>query len=212
MSPCVNHRNELHLRKNYDNLAPRDGELFLLKNFLEPKEASLTLQCLLSKLQWEEETIMMFGKPLTVPRLVCWYGDSGTRYSYSGTVHNPIPWTPTLIDLKTRIESFSNHRFNSVLGNLYRTGQDSMGWHADKEKELGLNPFIASLSLGVRRLFKIRHNKSKQIVDLHLPHGSLLLMGGNLQHCWRHCLPKDRIAKGVRVNLTFRLIKMPVGK
>lgn len=195
-----------------ENLAPKDGELFLIKNFLGSREASSIQQQLLSELEWEEETIAMFGKSLKIPRLVCWYGDPGASYKYSGTVHDPLPWTPTLTDLKARIEIDSKQRFNSVLGNLYRNGQDSMGWHADKEKELGLNPLIASLSLGAKRLFKLRHNKSKQIIDLHVCHGSLLLMGGNLQHRWRHCLPKNHANNGSRVNLTFRLIKVVTGE
>ncbi len=181
--------------------------MFLINNFLDPQEASSIQQRLLSELEWREETIVMFGKSLIVPRLVCWYGDRGASYKYSGTVHDPLPWTPTLTNLIARIEIYSRQRFNSVLGNLYRNGQDSMGWHADKENELGLNPFIASLSLGAKRLFKLRHNKSKQIIDLHLCHGSLLLMGGNFQHSWRHCLPKIHETNGPRVNLTFRLIK-----
>jgi len=90
------------------------------------------------------------------------------------------------------------------LGNWYRDGQDSMGWHADNEKVLGPNPWIASLSLGATRLFKLRHNRTGQSIDVPLTAGGLLIMGGSLQHHWRHCVPKSRTATGPRVNLTFR--------
>ena len=81
-----------------------------------------------------------------------------------------------------------------------------MGWHADKEKELGRNPFIASLSLGAERIFKLRHTKTGKGLDLTLSHGSLLLMGGCLQHAWRHCVPKMKHIDTPRINLTFRRV------
>jgi alkylated DNA repair dioxygenase AlkB len=81
-----------------------------------------------------------------------------------------------------------------------------MGWHADQEPSLGRNPYIASLSLGAERRFKIRHNKSSESVDILLSSGSLLLMGGALQHHWRHCVPKTQKPVDARINLTFRRI------
>jgi alkylated DNA repair dioxygenase AlkB len=81
-----------------------------------------------------------------------------------------------------------------------------MGWHADKEAELGINPTIASLSLGVSRRFLLRHNRTREQCELKLAHGSLLIMAGSLQHHWRHCVPKTRGSEGLRINLTFRYI------
>lgn len=191
------------------NLASRDGELYYRPDFIPEPEALTLFERLLEELAWQEEVIIIAGRHIKVPRLMCWYGDEGAAYRYSGVSHQPLPWTNTLLELKQRIEGDCGQHFNSVLGNLYRNGQDSMGWHADKEKELGENPFIASLSLGEERLFKIRHNKTDATVDLTLANGSLLLMGGSLQHHWRHCLPKMRAAKSARINLTFRTIVLP---
>lgn len=81
-----------------------------------------------------------------------------------------------------------------------------MGWHADKERELGQNPVIASLSLGATRRFLLRHNRTRETVSLELENGSLLVMRGSLQHHWRHCVPKDSAGTGSRINLTFRRI------
>jgi alkylated DNA repair dioxygenase AlkB len=93
-----------------------------------------------------------------------------------------------------------------VLANLYRDGRDSMGYHADNEKELGINPAIASLSLGDSRLFRLHHKKRRENLDIVLEHGDLLVMAGALQHHWVHALPKTRQAKNSRINLTFRRI------
>ena len=82
----------------------------------------------------------------------------------------------------------------------------SMDWHADKERELGATPFLASLSLGDSRVFKIRHNKTKETVSIELNSGNLLLMGGELQKHWRHCVPKTKRHKNSRINLSFRYV------
>jgi alkylated DNA repair dioxygenase AlkB len=183
-----------------------DGSAILVEHFLDAREASHMFTRLLEELAWRSEHYKIYGKTVAAPRLVCWYGEREAVYSYSGITHRPHPWHPQLLELKGRIEQFCGHSFNSVLANLYRDGSDSMGWHADKEPELGGNPYIASLSLGAGRLFKFRHNKTKQTVDVRLPGGSLLLMGGALQHHWRHCLPKTKQAVAPRINLTFRNI------
>lgn len=189
-----------------ENLAPLDGEIYLFNEFYRPPESDQLFASLLEGLVWQEEEIIIAGKKVKVPRLMCWYGDEDAIYKYSGVIHVPLPWTEILLDVKQRIERKCGHFFNSVLANLYRDGSDSMGWHADKEKELGRNPVIASLSLGEERAFKIRHNKTKETLDIQLQHGDLLVMGGALQHHWRHCIPKVRREVRKRINLTFRTI------
>jgi alkylated DNA repair dioxygenase AlkB len=82
-----------------------------------------------------------------------------------------------------------------------------MGCHEDDEKELGLNPVIASLSLGDERLFRLHHKKRKETLDINLGHGDLLVMAGTLQHHWMHAVPKTKKSKMPRINLTFRKIK-----
>ena len=99
--------------------------------------------------------------------------------------------------------------FNCVLLNLYRDGQDSMGWHSDDEPELGPDPSVASLSLGATRRFQLRRRRDRRTrVDLDLRHGSLLVMGPPTQAHWQHAVPKRPKASGAgpRVNLTFRYI------
>ena len=186
------------------NLAPLDGKVYYRAAFVAADETADLMATLLCELDWHDEDIMIAGRAVKVPRLICWHGDANAIYRYSGVDHVPRPWTETLCILKTRIEKYCGRYFNSVLGNLYRNGQDSMGWHADKEKELGSAPFIASLSLGEERLFKLKHIKSGVSLDLMLENGSLLLMAGSLQQHWRHCLPKSRTTKAARINLTFR--------
>jgi len=175
-------------------------------DFLSVEESSKLFLIFSRQLAWSEETIKMYGKPVKVPRLVCWYGDEGIEYRYSGVNHVGLQWTTELLQVKNRVVQHCHHPFNSVLGNYYRNENDSMGWHSDNEKELGKSPAIASVSLGEERLFKIRNKKSGQTIDLMLTNGSLLFMSGNFQNEWQHCVPKVKTFKKPRINLTFRFV------
>lgn len=175
-------------------------------DFLGETESSLLLDRLWNELQWSRTEITLFGRAVMQPRLVAWYGDPEVRYSYSGITLDPIAWHPSLLEIKCRIEAFTGRHFNSVLANAYRDGRDSMGWHRDDEKELGPEPFIASLSLGEERRFLLREN-GKKSVGLTLESGSLLLMKDSCQQKFQHALPKTRRKIGLRINLTFRAVK-----
>lgn len=185
------------------------------EHFLSKNEADFLFENLKSNIQWTQGDIKIFGKTVAEPRLSAWYGDEGKIYTYSGKTQNPIAWTDILRGVKEKIETqnqdlFSHLQqpfFNSVLLNYYRNGQDSMGWHSDDEKELGLNPIIASLNLGESRRFLIRSKTDKtHKKELLLTHGSLLIMGGAMQHHWQHAVPKELKKQNPRINLTFRKI------
>lgn len=189
-------------------LLKRDGEIAYTEAFLDPTDADEGFLALREELDWQEEFIQIAGRRVPVPRRVAWYGDPGAVYRYSGVAHEPRAWTPALLELKARVEAYCGQHFNSVLGNLYRDGNDAMGWHADNEPELGPAPFIASLSLGAERRFEIRHDKTRDILRLPLAHGSLLTMGGHFQRHWKHRIPRQPGITRPRINLTFRTIKL----
>src|SRR5690606_7487302 len=111
-------------------------------------------------------------------------------YGYSGRLHQPLEWPPCLASLRAQLEEDLGQPLNSVLANLYRNESDSMGWHADSERELGQSPTIVSLSLGETRRFWLKH-KTAPTVRLALGHGSLLVMRGSTQHFWKHSVPKE---------------------
>jgi alkylated DNA repair dioxygenase AlkB len=192
-----------------ESIPIKNGFLDLDENFLSSEDAFLILSLLKEEISFESHQIKMFGKTILEPRLISWHGDSGLSYTYSKKRMSPKPWTSTLMKIKGKIEDVTQSEFNNVLLNLYRNGQDHMGWHSDDEKELGQNPLIASLSLGEERLFCLRHKfeSSTPQIKLNLTHGSLLIMGGEIQHFWKHKIsPSKKILKE-RLNLTFRFIK-----
>ncbi len=188
------------------DLALPDAEIRYWPGFLPSEEADALLASLLEQISWRQERIRLFGKEHLIPRLQAFMSDSGIHYTYSGLKLAGEPWLPALLPLKRRLETLCGQPFNALLLNLYRDGQDCMGWHADNEPELGPNPAIASISLGAPRRFRLRHNASRDTQALTLAHGSLLLMSGPTQHHWQHCLPRTRRCQAPRINLTFRLI------
>jgi alkylated DNA repair dioxygenase AlkB len=178
-----------------------------IAEFCRRDETSVWLSRLREEIAWERHRLRMFGRDIDAPRLSCWIGDPDAVYTYSRTRFVPHPWTSSLTVLRERVESAASARFNSVLANLYRDGDDAMGWHSDSEPELGKNPVIASLSFGATRRFRFRHKRdSAQRVEIDLESGSLLLMEGSTQENYRHDLPRTRRDVGPRINLTFRLI------
>ncbi|MFN1581336.1 alpha-ketoglutarate-dependent dioxygenase AlkB family protein [Vibrio rotiferianus] len=182
-----------------------NGKLYFQQDFLSTREADHYFNTLRTTLPWQQQSIKLFGKSVLQPRLQSWHGDRS--YTYSGLTMAPHPWTPELQKLRERTSCLCGSPFNSVLANLYRNGQDSMGWHQDNESELGPNPIIASVNLGESRRFLLKHIHDNSIIELELTHGSLLVMAGEIQHYWKHSVPKTKLNKGERINLTYRMIK-----
>ena len=184
-----------------------DAEIRYVPHFLPVSLANTYFDDLFHHIPWRQDPITVFGKTHLQPRLTSLHAHTLDSYSYSGIVMTPQPMTQTLQCIENRISQLCDESFTTVLLNLYRDGKDSNGWHADDEVELGKNPVIASLSLGAPRFFHLRHNQDpKQRYKLLLEHGSLLLMGGETQHHWKHQVAKTAKKVGPRINLTFRKI------
>jgi alkylated DNA repair dioxygenase AlkB len=189
------------------------AEIYYHEHFLSLEESTRMLAVLLRECAWERRRTA-FGPP--VPRDEAYYGDPGTRYTYSRREYAPLPWIQPLLMLKLRIEeatpdsAYANlclprQGYNAVLCNLYRNGDDSVGLHADNEPEMG--PIIASLSLGAERLFRLKRRDGSVALRQTLPGGSLLIMAGDTQKNFKHEVPKDREVREPRINLTFRFIQ-----
>lgn len=157
-----------------------------------------------NEIPWEEHRLTMFGRSVAEPRRSSWHGDPGFTYTYSGRPRRPHPWTPTLQVIRKECETLAGTAFNGVLANLYRDGRDHMGWHSDDESVLGPEPVIASVSLGAERRMDFRRRSTGEVVDVVLPHGSVLIMSGASQQDWVHRIPRQARVTAPRINLTFR--------
>jgi alkylated DNA repair dioxygenase AlkB len=188
-------------------LALPDAELALDPAWLPIGEADALFAELRAAIPWHVHRLLLFGREVDSPRLSCWIGDPDASYAYSGRRFQPRPWPDALWPLRKRLRSELGVDCNSVLANLYRDGRDRMGWHSDDERALGVRPLIASLSLGASRRFVLKRRDDPSVkLTLELPHGSLLLMGGDTQAHYKHALPATAKPISARINLTFRRI------
>lgn len=173
-------------------------------DWLGSEAASALFEALRGALPWERHRITVYGRSLEAPRLSCWIGDAA--YTYSGTRFEPHPWPVALASVRERLEGELDAGFNSVLANLYRDGNDRLGFHRDSEPELGPEPLIASVSLGATRRFRLREREGRGSYGIDLEHGSLLVMAGATQRHWLHAVPQTARPVGPRINLTFRRV------
>ncbi len=184
-------------------------ELEIIDGFYDAAECERIYRHLRHQHQWPDNRYTVAGRQFILPRLQTWHADPGIRYSYSNNLLQTRPWTPVLSEIRSQIETYLNFSFNSVLVNLYRNGNDYVGWHSDNEAELGEQPFIASVTFGAERRFEFRHKKSSENGRVLLHSGTLLIMQPNFQHHWLHSLPIDQNVSEGRINLTFRKVITP---
>lgn len=169
-------------------------------------ESDRLLKSFIENVPWEQRAVMMYGKEILTPRLTAWFGDQDADYSITGEGAKPLPWTDDLLFVRERVEKVSGTKFNSVLLNYYRDGNDSVAWHDDMDKIPGRNRTVGSVSFGEVRLFDIR-NKADHNMKFSIPleHGSYLLMKGDFQQDWDHRIAKSTKPMKARINLTFRI-------
>jgi alkylated DNA repair dioxygenase AlkB len=181
-------------------------ELEAIEAFYDAADSERLYLRLLNEQNWPDNRYVVAGRQFILPRLQTWHADPGIRYSYSNNLLETRPWTPLLSGIRAKVESYLKFSFNSVLVNLYRNGDDYVGWHSDNEPELGEQPFIASLTFGAERQFKFRHKKSSENGRILLRSGTLLIMHPDFQHYWLYSVPIDKSVTEGRINLTFRKV------
>tara|TARA_B100002052_G_scaffold90854_1_gene83628 strand:- start:1579 stop:2265 length:687 start_codon:yes stop_codon:yes gene_type:complete len=215
-----------------------NAEIELFNNYFSNEKADEYYNYLSEHAKWKRETMNLYGKEVPYARLMAWYGDPDKKYRFSGKTQNPNNWNneKILLEIKEELEGEYNDILNSVLLNKYRNERDSISWHSDDEKELGEEPSIYSLSLGCKRIFKLKRkdkqpfpdpdtsqtsmfdheNKVITTINIPLEHNSLLIMRGETQKYWLHSI--DKVESKVRlkelkddnydsrINLTFRRI------
>lgn len=158
-------------------------------------------------LKWEQPLVRVYGSSHVVPRMTTFLAEKNINYRYSGLIHYGNGWPNWFCPLLMMVTSACKANFNGCLINLYRNGNDRMGWHSDDEYEINSTEPIASLSFGASRdfFFKHRNENVKKVLSLH--DGDLLVMHPSCQENWIHSLPMRKRIDKARINLTFRCYK-----
>jgi alkylated DNA repair dioxygenase AlkB len=183
-------------KKQYTDFRLPDADLRLWERFFPRPKSDGYFGKLLKTTPWQQRLRKMYDKVVPDPRLTAYYGGK------SG-----FEWTAVLLEIKNEVEAACRIKFDRVLLNYYRDGNDSVAWHSDTLSSDGKHHPIASVTFGDTRIFKVRHKSCKELPQLDIPltHGSFLLMGENMQENYEHHVPKTAKKIGPRINLTFRI-------
>jgi alkylated DNA repair dioxygenase AlkB len=181
-----------------------DAYVMLIDNFFNKEESDSFYDKLMTATSWCEYEMPMYDKIITAPRMISWHQDKEVDIP-SG---NAPEFTADLNKIRERVEAQTALKFNAVLLNLYRNGNDGVSWHSDKIDKSGITPIIASVTFGETRMFRLRHKFRKDVpqVDIPLYHGSFLIMAGKTNSFWEHAVPKTAKEVLPRINLTFRRV------
>jgi alpha-ketoglutarate-dependent dioxygenase alkB family protein 2 len=191
--------NAIECVEYYSNFLPDEISKNILNNIM--KEADF--------LSDEKSAIVIYGKKTIIPRKQCGYGDEGTSYKFTGVSIEGKTWNdaPILNNIKEYIHKELNVPVIFVLVNLYRDGNDYIGYHSYDEKDLDNRYPIVSLSFGAERTFLLKHKITGKTHEKLLNNNSCIIMKPPCQSLYKHSVPKRTKIKTSRINLTFRVIK-----
>jgi len=131
--------------------------IYYYPEFIPTELRNIYFQQLETNTPWLRRMVQPEGrdKPIREGRDTAVYGDGGTVYSYASVDISVMEWVEPLITIKNYVEKVTGFKFNVCLLNHYASGKEGIGWHSDKE-EAGKEAPIASISLGVTRVFSFR--------------------------------------------------------
>ncbi|CAF4352315.1 unnamed protein product, partial [Adineta steineri] len=116
-------------------------------NFISKEEGDALFNHLMKELNFEHTVISIYGKPVKLPRLQSWFAEEGLVVKELFQKQKQHIWTSPMRKLKDQLEKQLGIEFDYCLVNLYRDGNDHIGFHADNEAK----DIIASITLGATR-------------------------------------------------------------
>lgn len=191
----------------YPNFLTAAKQKMITQELVGSKTAEKYDEKLESDVPWTHGIYSMFGRDIPTPRLLYAMRDEGEDIRNSYTVTDSIPWTKEMEKLRDSVSKTSGKYCRYAQMNLYRTGEDYIGFHTDSEVQK--DDLIASISLGAERTFRFLDidfkEKDTPIYSMTLEPGSLLIMSEYAaKHNWKHEVPKDKDVEDMRINITFR--------
>ena len=217
------------------------GDSYLIKNILPDKLANDYFYSLRDELKWERDITHNNGvlprEMTSMVEFYCINNNDNTYMKFEPIYRHPIDYelkihefSPIIKDIRDNIlqslsEYDQNLRFNHVLIQLYRSGNDYIGDHCDKTLDIKRNSLIVNYSLGATRIMTLRSKKSsidessstRNIQKIEMTHNSLFILGPETNKFYTHGIRPDKrserdksedskIYEGNRISLTFRNI------
>ena len=146
-----------------------------------------------------DPTFLLFNKVCTAHRMVGFFSNIATMYNYSNTKTPAHPLVPCLEALLDYINEQLGSHFNSVLVNVYRTGEDWIGQHSDDERTLDKDAGVVIVSIGAERTMIFKDKTTKETVHtLLLQESEYTCMSGAFQQEFTHGINKQLRAKNAK--------------
>jgi len=139
------------------------------------------------ELPWREETMKMYDRTVTVPRLLA-----------------AVPREGIVEEMRLVLSERYGEEFVRTTAALYRDGKDSVAFHGDTTARDMEQAIVATVSLGQPRRFLLKPTEGGASVIFPAGRGDLIVMGGTCQRTWRHAIPKATHVAGPRIALMFR--------
>jgi alkylated DNA repair dioxygenase AlkB len=147
----------------------------------------------LTRAAWRQRVVTMHGRLVAEPRLHAWYGTDPHDRSVS----------PVFGAIADALRARYDREFTHLGAALYRDGRDSVAWHGDRIPHEIVDPVVAIVSLGARRVLRMRPKGGGESHPFVMHGGDLFVMGGTSQRTWEHSVPKSTHA-GPRLSVQFR--------
>jgi hypothetical protein len=171
----------------------------------------ITIDDIRAEIEFSE--MLSHGAP--VPRLIAIQAsktESGLRLGYPLYRHpadytpKTKDFTPITIKIKKYIENILDCKFNHVLIQLYRNGDDMIGEHSDKTLDIKHGSVIVNYSVGVTRTMRLRKKDKTKIEKVDLTNNSIFVLGPETNKKWLHMIKSNSSINGERISFTFRNI------
>lgn len=205
--------------------------VYVVRQWLKPKKAKKLFKELHENIPWiqrksekfswvEPRLSYIVGEPhdLTGKEIIHVYSGIKTKVNSWADEDNPLPCILKTRKLRDRIEEETDLFFDSASYQLYRTGEDYIAYHPDKElkpdfsrkHQMVDNTSIYCLSLGETRDFLLKEQEGeKRLFKTSVANGDILVMTGRCQQDYKHSVPR-RTGKnaeiGPRISITWRLL------
>lgn len=155
----------------------------------------------LQRIEWEKRP--------DAPRQEYWCNDFGQSYTYGKgrgqRTYQAKQFPEWVLAVRATLNNYHRVFYEGCFLNKYGDDHSSLGWHADDDPGIDHTKPIAVITVGQPRALQIMpQNGPKDVAEVLLEHGSLLLMRPGMQQTHFHRIPKAGFKAGTRISLTFR--------
>ena len=179
------------------------------KKIFNGSDSKEIYECLLKKNIEYHKPYKRFNRIVKVPRGQASYTlNKNIHYNYG--VSGGSPKNEVMCDIlkaiTIKVNEGLNTNYNTILMNVYKTGDDCIGFHSDNEKGWVRGSGFTTLAFGAVRDFQLRKHDTKLITTISHLEGYAIHMPFPLNNEFTHSVPKRKRSTGCRISLTFREI------